>query len=60
MYPLTDFKQGYAEPDNPVFVLPAANCDKTVLPSYQNGNASSVFSILTANDSWRQGHPCAF
>lgn len=36
MYPLTDFKQGYAEADNPVFVLPAANCDKTVLPSYQN------------------------
>ena len=36
MYSLTDCKQGYAEADNPVFVLPAANCGKTVLPSYQN------------------------
>lgn len=29
MYPVTDCKQGYAEADNPVFVLPAMNCGKT-------------------------------
>ena len=29
MYPVTDFKQGYAEADNPVFVLPAMHCGKT-------------------------------
>lgn len=29
MYPVTDFKQGHAEADNPVFVLPAMHCGKT-------------------------------